>query len=126
MNETNPAKIIIYTLLMIAAIALTVFAFTKLDSISNNSSILLVGIILGALDAVVPLLIGLIFLQINKIFGRVTAIILMLIQIGIIIYIISVLSFLEVLGNVFVVTQVVLYVVTIVIMIINLIKTGKI
>lgn len=126
MNETNPAKIIIYTILLIAAIALTVFAFTELDSIANNSSIILVGVALGAIDAFVPILLGMIFFRINKTFGRITAIVLMLIQISIIIYIISVLSLLEALGNIFVVTQVVLYVVAIVIMIINLIKTGKI
>lgn len=126
MNETNPAKIIIYTVLLIAAIALTVFAFTELDSIANNSSFTLTGIILGVIDAFIPIAFALLYFLINKTFGRVTAIFLLLIQIGLIIYVIFSIPMLEAIENMFIMTQAVLYVGVIITITINFIRTGRI
>lgn len=107
--------ILLYCITLVIAVVITGLAFGWLSTIGLESDSALIGALLGAVDAFIPLIVALLLSSINQTLGRVAIILLLIEQIGIIVYFFIGVPIDELIQTGFIISQAVIYVLALVI-----------
>ena len=109
-SKIQPWSIIFYGFMLVLFVILTAFAFGWLSTIALETESTLIGAILGVVDAFVPLFLSLLLSKENQTLGKVSIILLLLVQVGMIVFFFIGVPFIELLHTGFIIAQAVIYV----------------
>lgn len=86
MSNSNSSPILWYIIAVVIALLADLFLFGLLASLAIDADSTFIGAILGLVDAFVPVVAAWLLSQLNQTLGKVSVVLLLLLQIGLLIY----------------------------------------